>query len=448
MTEVVARSESAQPTDVDTAGNEAVDGPFPELLRLQRARAGLTQQALADLSMVSPRTIRSIEAGRTNARIQTVALLADGLRLQGLTREIFVRAGLRKRPIGPFGAEHRPAVPCCANGLLGRERETVAMVEALASGGRRMISIVGLPGVGKTRLAAEVAGRLSQSPGWPVLWLTSAEVTAHEHQIAPDSPVPPLRALLEFGTGSPARVARLIGRRAALVVLDGLADVAVPSGVEELLACGPEIRLISTSRRPWPVEGVQAAVIAPLATPGPDWDTGRSVDALTRVPGVHLLVDRLGEIAPDFALTAANAADVATLARRLDGLPIALEALARRFRVLGLRQLAELSMSDLLDLPVSAGPNGGGATIGDLIGSSVTALRPTGRRILGRLARCDRSWTAADAAALVGLPLEELIDEVSVLIDHGLILTVRDERLTCLQLPNLLRAALLRRDAA
>lgn len=73
---------------------EAETPSFPELLRFKRVQAGLTQRTLADMSTISPRTIRALESGRVNARMQTVRLLADALGLDGLARELFVTAGL------------------------------------------------------------------------------------------------------------------------------------------------------------------------------------------------------------------------------------------------------------------------------------------------------------------------------------------------------------------
>src|SRR5208282_4004737 len=83
-----------RPLDTPSSSGDADDPTFHEILRSHRNLAGLTQQALADLSTISPRTIRDLEAGRANARKQTIHLLADALRLHGVVRETFVHAGL------------------------------------------------------------------------------------------------------------------------------------------------------------------------------------------------------------------------------------------------------------------------------------------------------------------------------------------------------------------
>ena len=112
------------------------------------------------------------------------------------------------------------------------------------------------------------------------------------------------------------------------------------------------MRLISTSRAPWHVPGVRSAVVPPLATPDEGTESIQSVESLARVPSVRLLIDRVAEIRPGFTLTPANASAAAELCRRLDGLPLAIELLATRTRVLSLQQLAEIPASALLDLVV------------------------------------------------------------------------------------------------
>lgn len=445
MTDVVATpATTAQPLDNGAMAGEAADRSFPGLLRSHRIRAGLTQRALADLSTISPRAIRDLEAGRANARAQTIHLLADGLRLKGLMRELFVHAGLGGRRTDPLGVGFGPAVPKPVNALLGRDTEVRAMVDVLESGRRRMISISGLPGVGKTQVAAEVAARLGSRRGWPVLWIGADSRSLGGHGTAFSPLMRSFRSLIESSTEDLLRVCQLVGQHEALVVLDGVADVRVPLGVEELLAYCPGVRVISTSRVPWHVAGVQVAVISPLATPGPEWDGGPSLDALAGVPSVRLLVDRLAEVRPGFALSPANAGAAAEMCRRLDGLPLALEVVAGRFRVLSLHQLMEVPVPDLLDLTVPARSGGEPETIGGLLGWSFERLDVEHRGFLRELARFERHWTVGDVVGALRRPLDEVVDGLSVLIGYGLVRTSHGEPAAALHIPNLLRAFLLR----
>jgi transcriptional regulator with XRE-family HTH domain len=434
---------ASHPIDNAPASGEDAERLFPDLLRSHRVRAGLTQRALADLSTISPRAIRDLETGRANGRTQTINLLADGLQLKGLMREIFVHAGLSGRRSGPFGVDFGSSVPQRVNALFGRDREVRAMVDVLESGRRRMISISGLPGVGKTRVAAEVAARLS-SHRWPVLWIGTDSRALQGHDTAFGPLMRSFRSLIESGTEDVSQFCRVVGQHEALIVLDGVADVKVPSGVEELLARCAGIRVISTSRVPWEVTGLQPAVISPLATPRPEWEARRSLDALASVPSVRLFVDRLSEITPGFELSPANAGAAAEICRKLDGLPLALEVVAGRFRVLSLQQLAEVPVPDLLDLTIPAKSGGAPGTFASLLGWSVERLDAERRGILRELVRFERAWTAADVAGLLHRPLDKVVDDLGVLIGYGLVGASRGEAVTALHIPNLLRAFLLR----
>lgn len=430
MTDTVALPATAPPIEV----------AFCELLRSYRERTGLTQRALADLSTISPRAIRDLESGRARARTRTIHLLADGLRLQGLTRDLFIHAGLsgrRETTPGPAAAVPRPL-----NALLGRDGEVRAMVEVLESGRRRMISISGLPGVGKTRLAAEVAARLASRQGWPVLWI-GPDLHGGDGRDAAMAPlIRSVRSLIAAGAGDVSRVWQLLGRHEALMVLDAAADLAVPAGAEELLAYCPGLRMISTARSPWHVPGVQAAVISPLATPPPEWDA--SADALAAVPSVRLFLDRLAEVRPGFPLGPADLAAAAEICRRLDGLPLALEVVAGRFRVLSLCQLAEVPVPALLDLAVPADSSGRRQTIGGLLGACVAGLGAGHRAALRELAAIERPWTAPAAAAVLHRSLDSTVDALHVLIGRGLVRAVPSEPGTELHVPNLLRVFLRR----
>jgi transcriptional regulator with XRE-family HTH domain len=442
VTDVLAAPITAQPPDSGAIASDAECHSFPEILRSHRERAGLTQRALADLSTVSPRAIRDLEAGRANARTQTIHLLADGLRLQGLLRELFVHAGRSGRRTGPVDADLGVAVPKPVNALLGRDTEVRAMADVLESGRRRMIAISGLPGVGKTRVAAEVAARLSARRGWPVLWVGTDARVPNGYSTAFGPLMRSLRSMVDSPTEDASLVCRLVGQHEVLLVLDGLADVKVPAGVEELLAYCPGVRVISTSRAPWRVAGVQVAVIPPLATPGPEWDAGSSLDALTGVPSVRLLVDRLAEVRPGFVLSQSTAGAAAEICRRLDGLPLALEVVAGRSRVLSLQQLAEVPVPHLLDFTVPARSGDAPTTIGGLIGASVERLGVTHRAILRELVRSDRTWTVPDVAAALHWPLDEVVDDLDLLIGSGLVRASHGEAATALHVPNLLRAFL------
>src|SRR5579859_3698548 len=127
--EPVAGDFTSDPDGPPAGGNPGPPPLFAALLRTHRMRAGLTQQALADLSMISSRTIRDLESGRAAARPKTVSLLADGLRLTGLGRDRFIRTGLDNRERGGLSTDRRLVAPRHLTTLRGRETEVRALLD-------------------------------------------------------------------------------------------------------------------------------------------------------------------------------------------------------------------------------------------------------------------------------------------------------------------------------
>ncbi|MBY8882906.1 helix-turn-helix domain-containing protein [Actinacidiphila acidipaludis] len=144
--------------------------PFGELLRGHRLRVGLTQRELADLSTVSMRAIRNLEQGRAQRpRPDTVRLIADALRLGERSRGVLQAAARQRQPETAEWPAELLAPPTALHPALGREAETEVLAQELSSGVERLVTVVGLSGIGKTRLAQAVAERL-HTEGMPVLW--------------------------------------------------------------------------------------------------------------------------------------------------------------------------------------------------------------------------------------------------------------------------------------
>ncbi len=267
---------------------------FGELLRTHRIRVGLTQQQLADFAMVSVRAIRDLECGRTRSpRAETVRLLADGLRLDDDSRAMLQEAG--GRPAGPVSVP--PPAPVSA--IVGRELEAAALLDLFVDG-RRLVTVTGVSGVGKTRLALEVAGELHFRLGWSVAWLPASRTPAIDDN------------------------------QDTVLVTDHVPDAG-------LLLRHPRLRVIVTALAPTGMPGEHVFPLAPLAD-----------DA-----AVHLLVTNVRRVRPGFRREAANHAALMGLVRELDGLPSALEFAAGWFMVYSPEHLLERLRTNPLD-PTSA----------------------------------------------------------------------------------------------
>lgn len=312
------------------------DTGFGGLLRGLREGAGLSQEELARRAGLSANAIGSLERGvRRRPHPHTVRALADALDLPEARRADLVGA-VREAdtPVESVEAEPGGALPVPATGLVGRETEVEAVAGML--GGARLVTLTGPGGVGKTRLALAAAGRAETTFSDGVAFVALAAVGD------PTLVLPTVAGALgiKMQGGITALVALrsgLAGRR-ALILLDNfehLMDAA--TDVAGLLAVCPDLTVLATSREALRIGGEQRFPVPPL--PVPD---------LARVPGPEeveasaagrLFVRRAGEANPGFVLDRRNAAAVAAICRRLDGLPLALELAAARTSMLSPRML-------------------------------------------------------------------------------------------------------------
>ncbi|MFI1660241.1 helix-turn-helix domain-containing protein [Streptomyces sp. NPDC020472] len=417
------------------------------LIRGHRLRIGLTQQELADLSTISVRAIRDLEKGKAQRpRADTIRLIADGLRLGPRARtalEDAVRRGHGHRGgVGPGDlTAERPAPPVPLHPLIERAAESTVLTEELRSGAERLITVVGLSGVGKTRLALETAARLHDA-GFPVLWHTAPGAVA-DCLPACDGRLAALTAdcaAFLHGEGRTddlaPELAGALGDRAVLLVLDGV-DTALLDfhRLSRLLRELPGLRLLVTADEPWDVPGERLFLLSPLEAPDPS--DGVRPDA----PAARFFLSRLRHVRPDIVPDERVLADIAWVSHRLDGHPLALAAAASWLTVCDLTTLRGIVESDPASLLDHLADGRSGSRLRERVARTLAALPDGHRQLLGALcAASEDAFVLEDVVRLAGMPLPHCGRMVRDLLVSGVIRSGTDGGRSAFRVLSVVRA--------
>src|SRR5215472_4670907 len=236
-------------------------------------------------------------------------------------------------------------LPAELTSFVGRRGELAEVSRLLA--GSRMVTLTGIGGVGKTRLALRAAARLRRAFRDGV-WLVQLDQLRDEALVA-QAVAGALGLHDRAGNAPAAMLAEHLAGRQLLLVLDNcehLVDAATKLA-DMLLRAAAGLRVLATSREALTIDGETVLPVPPLPVP----EAGQPLTAaeLGVFPAVWLFAERAAQAVPGFAVTEANAAAVAGICRRLEGLPLAIELAAARLPVLSPQQI-DARLSDRLGL--------------------------------------------------------------------------------------------------
>jgi predicted ATPase/class 3 adenylate cyclase len=236
---------------------------------------------------------------------------------------------------GSGGANGLPAAP---NRTIGREDDVRAIADRLLVDGVRLLTLTGPGGVGKTRLALEVARAVKAEFGHGA-WFVSLAALQRPEDVAA-AVVTTLAIIVLSGESDEQAAERFLGAKHLLLVVDNFEHVlgAVPF-IGRLLSACRALTVLATSREPLGLQAEERHPVAPLALPARTKTL--DAEALAGVDAVALFCARARVRDPDFALDDGNAPSVAEICRRVDGLPLAIELAAARCGLLSPDEIAQ-----------------------------------------------------------------------------------------------------------
>jgi predicted ATPase len=413
----------------DSGGTTA----FGALLRQQRLIAGLTQATLAERAGLAARTVQDLELGIARPRRETVRRLVDALRLPPEIRARFeaVTPAPRDRARrldrvattdAPGVAASRSHLPVPLTSLVGRESDLVALAGLRSA---RLLSLTGVGGVGKTRLAL-AAARAAEGDYENGVWLVELAALS-------ESTLVPQAVARALGIAEQARrplvetLVDVLAARRLLLVLDNCEHLldACAALVQRLLAGCPDVRVLATSREPLGVDGEVVWRVPPLTVPDGEASTMPTPNP-TEYSAMRLFVDRARQIQTGFALTDESVREVVEICRRLDGIPLAIELAAARVSSLAVGQIAarlDDEMALLTRGPRTAAPRH--RTLRGTLDWSYDLLAEPEQTLLRRLAVFAGGWTLDAAESICagdGIDRAGVLDLLSQLVDASLVI--------------------------
>ena len=311
-------------------------------------------------------------------------------------------------------------LPLQLTSFLGREQDKAEVVRLLSSG--RLLTLTGAGGLGKTRLALEVAHRLSDqfaNGAWMVDLAPLRDAALLPQTIAqsigfqPTAAQPLLESLFEH-----------LQPKQMLILLDNCEHLiaACAELVQQLLLQAPELSLLATSRE---ALGITGETVYPLQ--GMAWPSGIGSHNVLQYDAVRLFVERAKTTAPKFALTLENTSAVVEICKRLDGIPLALELASARVKVLTVQEIAA-RLENRLTLLASGQRSGLEArhlTMRATIDWSHALLNPDEQTLFRRLAVFEGGCTLAAVETVCvenGIEVGRILEVLSSLVDKSLVL--------------------------
>ncbi len=315
---------------------------FPDWLKRRRRMLDLTQAGLGERVGCSAATIRKLEAGERKPSQQLAELLARALQIPESDKEIFLKlarsASLEVQP----GALSAPPLtppenlPVPLTSLVNRVQDVNAITQMLADPAVRWITLIGPPGIGKTRLCLQSGRQALPIFGDGVWFVDLSEIEAAAFVLP--ALIRSISTLDLPPTAGMEQLAQKLRERRMLLILDNFEQVAEAAlEIASLMKSCAGLKVLATSRTPLHVYGEYEYLVPPLTIP--PIETAQNWSALMDYEAVQLFVERARQQQRQFSVTPQNAGVVVDICSTLEGIPLALELAAASLRRMSLEEI-------------------------------------------------------------------------------------------------------------
>ena len=405
---------------------------FGVWLRQKRRALDLTQKALADQVGCAEITVRRMEADEYKPSNELARLVLEKLGIPEAERTAWVHyaRGLGEYPeVHPSPLrEHKTNLPISLTSFIGREKDVEHLQNRLAA--HRLVTLIGVGGIGKTRLSQQVANQLVDNYADGV-WLV-------EFAALSDPKLVPQSVATVFGlqqgadhSGLVETLIHFLQAKTLLLILDNCEHLldACAGLADQLLKNCPNLKILATSREALGILG-EALYLVPSLTI-PNIQQLSPIERLKDYESIRLFDERAQLVQMEFALTKENAASITQICSRLDGIPLAIELAAVRIQTLSAEQIA-----NQLDqcFHILAGGNRTALpkhqTLQASIAWSYDLLSKPGRVLVRRLAVFAGGWTLEAAEAVCvgdGVEPDDVLDLIMQLTNKSLVIGEREQ---------------------